>query len=274
MLDYRRVHLWCFFGHQGMCPFLYIQRFHMCVSKTSWTRWWFHQPTHFQKYANRQFGSWNPKGSGWKFQTCLSCHHRSVLGWLVKLTPAPHHTWEDHFAVLVVSSSWLFDPRRWTWDPSMRFHGIHDARWRSHTVSGCLLYWDESCPYFVADDLTTFWWSNLTYTFTIRPGQTNGWNIKLEVWLNFSFSFCNRILKGGWWFPESSQMFPKLPQFFLQILMVPQLPPPLEHPPLRTLQFWEPFPGSFAFHFLECKKVHVPQDSCMVYLPRCTIHIN
>ena len=48
--------------------------------------------------------------------------------------------------------------------------------------------------------------------------------------------WCNRILKGGWWFPLSSL---KVPQSSLGILRVPQLPPPLDIPPWRTLQTWK-----------------------------------
>ena len=33
-------------------------------------------------------------------------------------------------------------------------------------------------------------------------------------------------------------MFPKVPQSSLGILRVPQLPPPLEHPPLRILEYY------------------------------------
>ena len=55
----------------------------------------------------------------------------------------------------------------------------------------------------------------------------------------FMFTSPPRIgfLRGVWWFPSSSLMFPKVPQSSLGILRVPPLPPPLEHPPpLRTLQ--------------------------------------
>ena len=50
------------------------------------------------------------------------------------------------------------------------------------------------------------------------------------IFKNKSTRRINRILKGRWWFPESSLMFPEVPQSFLGILKVPQLPSPLKNP--------------------------------------------
>ena len=53
---------------------------------------------------------------------------------------------------------------------------------------------------------------------------------RLFIW-NWAL-FSVGILKGpGWWLPL---IFPKVPQSSLGILRVPQLPPPLEHPPLKN----------------------------------------
>ena len=49
-----------------------------------------------------------------------------------------------------------------------------------------------------------------------------GWDIRLRP-------FKNKILKGGWWFPLSSLMFPKVPQSAQT--------ESLNTPPVRTLQF-------------------------------------
>ena len=43
-----------------------------------------------------------------------------------------------------------------------------------------------------------------------------------------------RVVKGGVPRGGGSLMFPKVPQSSLGILRVPQLPPPLEHPPLKN----------------------------------------
>ena len=48
------------------------------------------------------------------------------------------------------------------------------------------------------------------------------------------FGIYDRNFKRWWWFPQFSLMFSKASQSSLGILRVPQLPPPLEQPPLKN----------------------------------------
>ena len=65
-------------------------------------------------------------------------------------------------------------------------------------------------------------------------GRLGGGFVK-DVLLKCSPQFY-RVVKGGVPRGGGSLMFPKVPQSSLGILRVPQLPPPLNTPPLGTLQ--------------------------------------
>ena len=56
-------------------------------------------------------------------------------------------------------------------------------------------------------------------------------------------------------------MFPKVPQSSLGVLKVFQLPPPLEHPPFRTLQTLLTNPLTFTLQDMVHNEVYHP-DSC------------
>ena len=73
------------------CVHFYPSNTHMCVSKTSWTRWWFQQPTHFKNITVVNLDHETPRIRGENGQTCLSCHHRSVMGDLLSTPAASSH---------------------------------------------------------------------------------------------------------------------------------------------------------------------------------------
>ena len=98
-------------------------------------------------------------------------------------------------------------PSKW---PNFTAHS--HASWRNvwHQLAPCMIYLpalttkiNQTCRY--------------KYTVWVIPKYVNFLSLPIS-----NHTWChNRILKGGWWFPQSFLMFPKVPQCSLGILRVP-----------------------------------------------------